>query len=96
MYKSISASELKGLIGRVKIIDIRNRYLYNLGSIPSSVNIPSNFLLMYPDKYLKKDETYYIYCSQGMESSKVCAKLAKQGYDAVNVLGGYHDYVSSY
>lgn len=96
MYKSVSASELKRLVGKVKIIDIRKRYLYNLGSVPSSINIPSNFLLMYPDKYLKNDEVYYIYCSQGMESSKVCAKLAKQGYNVINVLGGYNGYVSNY
>lgn len=95
MYKSIKASELKGMIGRVKIIDIRKNYLYNLGSIPSSKNIPSSFLLMNPGNYLNKEEEYYIYCMQGMESPKVCVKLTKQGYKVVNVLGGYHDYITS-
>ncbi|MGM9878839.1 MAG: rhodanese-like domain-containing protein [Bacilli bacterium] len=95
MYKSIKASELKGMIGRVNIVDIRKNYLYNLGSIPSSKNIPSSFLLMNPEKYLDKEKEYYIYCMQGMESPKVCAKLSKQGYKVVNVLGGYHDYITS-
>ncbi len=95
MYKSIRGEELKGLIGRVRIIDIRKSYFHKLGSIPSSKNIPSNFLLMNPEKYLNKDEEYYIYCTQGIESPKVCSKLAKKGYKVVNVLGGYHDYITS-
>lgn len=94
MYKSIRASELKGMIGRVKIIDIRKNFLYKLGSIPSSKNIPMTFLLGDPGKYLNKDEEYYIYCSQGLESVKVCDKLSKKGYKVVNVLGGYHDYLT--
>lgn len=94
MYKSIRASELKGMIGRVKIIDIRKNFLYKLGSIPSSKNIPITFLLGDPAKYLNKDEEYYIYCSQGLESVGVCDKLSKKGYKVVNVLGGYHDYLT--
>lgn len=95
MFKNIRASELKGMIGRVNIIDIRKKYLHNLGSIPSSINIPSSFLLIDPDKYLKKDKEYYLYCTQGMESVGVCEKLSKKGYKVVNVLGGYHDYITT-
>ena len=95
MYKSIIASDLKGLIGKVNIIDIRKSYLYNLGSIPSSRNIPKDFLLIAPDKYLNHNEEYYIYCSGGMESPKVCLELSKKGYKVVNVLGGYNDYIIS-
>lgn len=94
MYKNIRACDLKGLIGKVNIIDIRNSYLYNFSSIPSSKNIPGNFLLMYPEKYMNKNEEYYIYCSAGMKSPKVCSELVNKGYNVVNVLGGYNDYVS--
>lgn len=93
MYKSIRATELKGLIGKVNIIDIRKKYLYNLGNIPSSINVPSSYLLMDPSRYMNKDLEYYIYCTQGMESVKVCDQLSKMGYKVVNVLGGYHDYL---
>ena len=93
MYKNIKASELKGMIGRVNIIDIRMNYLYNLGSIPSSKNIPSAFLTSNSEKYLDKNKEYYIYCSGGMESPKVCAELSSKGYKVVNVLGGYNDYI---
>lgn len=95
MFNNIRASELKGLIGKVNIIDIRKNFMYNLGSIPTSHNIPKEYLLLFPDKYLNKDEEYYIYCSQGIESVKVCDELAKKGYKVINVLGGYHDYLTS-
>lgn len=95
MYKNIRACDLKGLIGKVNIIDIRKNYLFNLGNIPSSINIPSSFLLINPEKYLTKDKEYYIYCSSGIKSPKVCSELANMGYNVVNVLGGYNDYVMS-
>ena len=95
MYKNIRATDLKGLIGKVNIIDIRKNYLYNIGNIPSSKNIPSSFLLMNPDKYLDKDSIYYIYCNAGLESPKVCLELSNRGYNVVNVLGGYNDYISN-
>ena len=95
MYKNIMASDLKGLIGKVNIIDIRKNYLYNIGSIPSSKNIPSSFLLMSPEKYLDLDKEYYIYCSAGLESPKVCSELNSKGYKVVNVLGGYNSYMTS-
>lgn len=94
MYKSIGTNELKGLIGQANIIDIRDNYLYKIGNIPSSKNIPANFLIVNPDKYLNKNELYYIYCSFGMQSNKVCSKLSNLGYNVINVMGGYNDYIS--
>lgn len=96
MYKSIKASELKTMIGKVNIIDVRKNFLYNLGSIPGSKNIPLAFLITSPEKYLNKNEEYYLYCTQGLESIKACDKLSKKGYNVVNVLGGYQDFLNSY
>ena len=44
MSKDITITELKVLIPKAKIIDIRDNYQFNLGSIPTSINIPMNFL----------------------------------------------------
>ena len=96
MYKSIKGSNLRSMLGKVNIIDVRKNFLYNLGAIPGSRNIPMDFLMSNPDKYLNKNEEYYIYCTQGMESIKVCDKLSKKGYKVVNVLGGYQDFLNSY
>lgn len=96
MLSSIQTSDLKKMIGRINIIDIRDNYLYKLGSIPTSKNIPMNFLLINPDDYLKQDETYYIYCSKGFQSASVCKSLANKGYKVVNCLGGYNEYLNKY
>ena len=93
MYSSINASDIKGLIGRINIIDIRDSYLYKLSNIPTSKNVPNNFLLANPEKYLNKDKTYYIYCSVGYKSAPTCTKLANMGYKVINVLGGYNNYI---
>ena len=92
MYKSISADELKGLVGRVNIIDIRDSYLFNNGNIPTSKNVPVNFLLFNPDNYMKKDSIYYIYCMYGIQSAKACQQLVSKGYNVINVTEGYNSY----
>ena len=89
---NISVSELKRLIPKVKIIDVRDRYQYIIGSIPTSKNIPANFLLMNPDLYLNHEDTYYICCEYGNTSSRVCDNLKKKGFKVVNILGGYREY----
>lgn len=94
MYTSLTATEIKGYIGKINIIDIRDNYLYRLGSIPTAKNISMNFLLSSPESYLKKTETYYIYCDYGKQSSQVCNNLARKGYNVVNILGGYNEYIS--
>lgn len=92
MYSNISCEDLKLLIGRVNLIDIRDNYLYRLGSIPGAKNIPANYLLMTPENYLNKENTYYIYCDHGIKSAKTCSKLKNMGYQVINVLGGYNSY----
>ena len=92
MYSSITCEKLRNLIGKVNIIDIRDNYLYQMGSIPSSKNIPINYLVVDPSKYLNKNDVYYIYCSFGHQSTYVCSKLYNMGYNVVNVIGGYDGY----
>ncbi len=92
MSMDITVKELKELIPKAKIIDIRDNYQFNLGSIPTSINIPMNFLLTNPSTYLNKEDTYYIYCEHGSNSRIVCNSLSKQGYKVINVLGGFSEY----
>lgn len=92
MSNDITTTELKGLIPKIKIIDIRDNYQFNLGSIPTSINIPMNFLLTNPDSYLNKSDTYYIYCEYGSRSKTTCNELQKKGYKVINVLGGFKEY----
>jgi rhodanese-related sulfurtransferase len=91
---SISITELMK-INYKKIIDIRGRESYNNKHIPNAVNISKEELLLYPEKYLNKNETYYIYCQHGYTSKNLCYILSNKGYKTVNIIGGYEAYILS-
>lgn len=83
----------KDLIPSYNIIDIRKRELYLKGHIYNAKNISMDLLVDMPDKYLDKNEVYYIYCTSGYKSQKCCKLLEIQGYNVVDVVGGYEDYI---
>lgn len=93
--KTIHVNELENLIGKVEIIDIREPYEYTSGTLKSAKNIPMGNLLAAPDKYLKKDETYYIMCQSGGRSKRTTNLLSKQGFRVINVAGGMGSYVGT-
>ena len=74
------------------IIDIRSNYKYNIEHIPNSINIDSIELVSNPNKYLNKNQKYYIYCQTGHTSKIVVDKLNSLGYNTVNIDGGYNLY----
>lgn len=89
---NITVSELLKL-NSPNIIDIRPSLNYNNNHIPGAKNVPYNSLVIEPNKYLTKNETYYIYCKHGQTSSGVCLLLQRLGYKAVNVIGGYEAWI---
>lgn len=93
--KSINVNDIDSLVGKVELIDIREPYEYNSGSIKTAKNIPMKTLLGNPEKFLKKDKEYYIVCQSGGRSSMVCSELTNKGYDVVNVAGGVGSYIGS-
>ena len=84
--------EPKDLKPNYNIIDIRDSNAYNKNHIYNAKNIAMNLLTNIPEKYLNKNETYYIYCSSGYKSQKCCRLLEKKGYDTVSIIGGYDKY----
>lgn len=76
-----------------KIIDIRSKDEYIMGTIPTSINIPSIKLDVSPEKYINKHDTYYIFCNNGKRSKVLNEKLNIQGYQTVNIVGGYYNYL---
>ena len=46
-----------------------------------------------PEEYLSKNKKYYIYCNSGTNSRKLCLHLTNLGYDVVDLIGGYKDYI---
>lgn len=89
---NISVAELLKL-PNPNIIDIRTVENFNNNHIPGAKNISSNELLINPSKYLNKNETYYIYCKHGLTSPRLCQILRNQGYNVVNIVGGYEAWI---
>ena len=75
------------------IVDIRNSYKYNMGSIPNSINIPEYDLMYKHNQLLNKVDTYYLYCDSGIRSKKLVNYLSSLGYKCVNIEGGYNNYL---
>lgn len=94
MIESISVYELKKL-NNINIIDIRSREKYNNKHIDKSINIPLESLLINFNKYLNRNKKYYIYCQMGVQSKKMCQILKNNGYNVVNILGGYEAWILS-
>ncbi len=92
MLSSITINDLKKVDPKY-IIDIRSIEKYNSNHIPNSINVPYEKLIVYPYKYLNKNQPYYILCQTGEKSLKVCQILIRQGYKAINIKGGYEEWI---
>lgn len=93
--KVINVNDMDALIGKVELIDIREKYEYAGGSIKSAKNIPMGELLNDPEKYLNKSKEYYIMCQSGGRSARACDALKSKGFEVVNVAGGMGSYVGT-
>ncbi len=91
----INVNEIDDLIGKVELIDIREEYEYEGGSIKSAKNVPMGELLDEPEKYLNKSKEYYIMCQSGGRSARACSNLRNQGFKVINVVGGMGSYIGN-
>ncbi len=91
----IHVNDMDDLIGKAELIDIREPYEYKGGTLRTAKNIPMIELLAEPDKYLNKDKTYYIICQSGARSRQCCKVLCREGFNVVDVTGGYGSYIGS-
>lgn len=90
--ESIGVNEIDNLIGQIELIDIREPYEYQAGTIQTAKNIPMGALLQNPDQYMSREKKYYIMCQSGGRSGRTTAALEKQGYQVVDVIGGMSAY----
>lgn len=79
-------------INNPNIIDIRDKYSYNTGSLKGAKNIPYYSLLANYSIYLNKKETYYLYCDYGKQSEEISTRLNLLGYNTFYVKEGYLDF----
>lgn len=93
MEGSILAINLKRMLKpEINLIDIRSATTYKLEHIPYAKNISKNELMFNTSRYLKRGITYYIYCTKGTQSRGIVNYLRNEGYDAINLVGGYESY----
>lgn len=90
--RSINIRELLSLTNP-NIIDIRNAHYYNIGHIKGAINIPYYDLLTNYKYYLNKYSIYYLYCDTGEQSLEIVNRLNSFGYNTINILGGYDEYL---
>ena len=93
--KSLHVNDMDSLLGKIELIDIREPYEYQSGTLRTTKNIPMGTLLTNPEKYLIKGKEYYIMCHSGARSRSTCKRLEKLGYDVVNVQGGMSSYLGT-
>ncbi len=93
MLFNIKIADFLKIQNDVNIIDIRIIENFNRSHIPNAKNIPMDNLLANPHKYLDFHKTYYIYCQRGLVSPRVCNTLRNKGFNVVNILGGYEEYI---
>lgn len=86
--KTIDINEIDELIGSINLIDIREPHEFKCGTIRTAKNIPMDTLLNNPEKYLSKENKYYIMCRAGRRSAIACKELKYKGYDVVDVTSG--------
>lgn len=92
---SISIDEFKRILANknINLIDTRSSYKYSLGTIKGAINIPTEELLYNYQKYLRKENIYYIFCDTGSSSLRISRILNSMGYKVYNIEGGYKSYL---
>lgn len=93
--KVVNVNDIDNLIEKIELIDIRETYEYEIGSIKNAKNIPMGELLGNPEKYLNKNKEYYIMCQSGGRSTRACNNLRNKGFSVINVSGGMGSYVGT-
>ena len=74
------------------IIDIRDEFSFEYGSIPNAVNIPLDKLKQ-DFSVLSKDKLLVICCKSGQISDTLAEELRENGYNAVNLKEGYYGWL---
>lgn len=74
------------------IIDIRDEFSFEYGSIPNAVNIPLDELKQ-DFSVLPKDKLLVICCKSGQISDTLAEELRENGYNAVNLKDGYYGWL---
>ena len=91
--ETITIEELEALKDAEKtIVDIRPQDQYMRGTFPGAVSLPASRLEeQYEEETARLDKMHpvYVMCHTGEKSQEWVRRLTGDGFDAVNVEGGY-------
>lgn len=93
---SVSITELPQIQKQkqVALLDVRTASEFAQGNIANAKNIDvlqSDFKEQI--KSLDKNKPYYVYCKSGARSKKASKIMKEQGFDVINLEGGYMAYI---
>lgn len=76
--------------GPLQLLDVRTPAEYADGHINDAlnINVQADDFLPLAAKALSKDKPVYVYCRSGKRSMDAATRLAKNGYQVVNLTGG--------
>ena len=77
------------------LLDVRDPFEVERGSIPGSVNIPFGELNRVIDLAPTSDIPLFVYCQSGVRSRIAAEALAQAGYANVIDIGGIESYTGS-
>tara|TARA_X000000950_G_scaffold289097_1_gene409755 strand:- start:6355 stop:7284 length:930 start_codon:yes stop_codon:yes gene_type:complete len=92
--KFVSPENWNKIINRknIKLIDIRNKYEFNIGHFKNAINPKTKSFRDFPKKIsklgIKKDDDIVMYCTGGIRCEKISAFLKTEGYSSVAQLKG--------
>ena len=75
------------------LVDLRDRTVFNFGTIPGAVNIPVDEI----DKLylLPQSKRIVLFCQKGEISSDIADLLDENGFKTAELLGGYREYLKN-
>lgn len=98
-FEIVDADYVKREIGRMPIVDVRPPLYYNMGHIPTAVNVrldvaaaasdPSASLAeMFQDHGIFPEDAVIVYCKSGIHAKIACDYLAAAGYRHLYLYAG--------
>jgi rhodanese-related sulfurtransferase len=85
--KTLDEEEFRKGYRKAQLIDVREPKEFDAGHILGARNIPLSQLKMRQGE-IRKDKPVYLYCQNGMRSTRCATTLRKKGYQDLNQLKG--------
>lgn len=81
--------QIKILSGeKITLFDVRQKERFDIFHLPGAINIEKGLLLENPDKFMNRNDTYYISCNGGNSAGMIAKMLVLMGFNVISIEGG--------